>query len=50
MLRPRDTPTRETRALGGLWRFALDPAGVGRDERWWERPLPGRAEVRVPAS
>src|SRR3954452_12937790 len=50
MLRPRDTPTRERRSVSGLWRFALDPAGVGRDERWWERALPGRAEVPVPAS
>ena len=50
MLRPRDTATRERRSLGGLWRFALDSAGVGRDERWWESTLPGRLEVPVPAS
>jgi beta-glucuronidase len=50
MLRPRDTATRERKSLTGLWRFALDPAGVGRRERWWERPLPGDLEVPVPAS
>ena len=50
MLRPRDTATRERRPLNGLWRFALDPDGVGRDEGWWTRPLPGRGEAPVPAS
>src|SRR5690349_8295602 len=50
MLRPRDTATRERKPLNGLWRFALDPAGVGRRERWWDRPLPGDLEVPVPAS
>jgi beta-glucuronidase len=50
MLRPRDTATRERRSLSGLWRFALDPAGVGRDERWWDGELPGRLEAPVPAS
>src|SRR6188472_1236700 len=39
MLRPRDTATRECRALDGLWRFALD-----REE------LPHGREMPVPAS
>ena len=30
-------------SLDGLWRFALDPGGVGRAERWWTAPLPGDA-------
>ncbi len=50
MLRPRDTRTRERRSLDGLWRFALDPVGVGRTEEWWGRSLPGAREVPVPAS
>ncbi|MGZ8648009.1 MAG: sugar-binding domain-containing protein [Solirubrobacteraceae bacterium] len=50
MLRPKDTPTRERRALDGLWRFALDAEGAGRRERWWAGPLAGAREMPVPAS
>jgi beta-glucuronidase len=50
MLRPQDGPTRERKKLDGLWRFALDPAGVGRREGWWRRPLDGAFEAPVPAS
>ena len=50
MLRPQDTPTRERKSLDGLWHFALDPDGVGRDEGWWNGPLAGAREVPVPAS
>jgi beta-glucuronidase len=50
MLRPRDTATRECRRLDGLWRFALDAAGEGREQRWWERPLAHAREIPVPAS
>ena len=50
MLAPRDTPTRERKSLAGLWRFALDAEGAGRDERWWSGPLPGAREIPVPAS
>jgi beta-glucuronidase len=50
MLRPRDTRTRERRSLDGLWRFALDPEAVGRDEEWWGGSLPGAREVPVPGS
>jgi beta-glucuronidase len=50
MLAPRDTPTRERRSLDGLWRFALDPQGVGRSDGWWRGPLPGSTEMPVPAS
>jgi len=31
VLRPQDTATRGRKGLDGLWRFALDPAGEGRD-------------------
>lgn len=34
MLEPRDTATREHKSLDGLRRFALDAAGVGRDQGW----------------
>ena len=50
MLAPRDTPTREMKSLNGLWRFTVDPGGVGRDQGW-ARGLPANArEVPVPAS
>jgi beta-glucuronidase len=50
MLAPRESATRERISLDGLWRFALDAGGVGRAERWWAGPLPGNAEMPVPAS
>jgi beta-glucuronidase len=50
MLNPRQSATRERTSLDGLWRFALDPAGAGRDERWWTSVLPGDQEMAVPAS
>jgi beta-glucuronidase len=50
MLAPRDTPTRERKSLDGLWRFALDPQGAGRD-RGWPGGIPRDArEIPVPAS
>jgi beta-glucuronidase len=50
MLSPRESSTRERTSLDGLWRFALDPGGIGRAERWWTGELPGGAEMPVPAS
>lgn len=50
MLRPQDTASRERKSLAGLWRFAVDARGVGRDEGWWRGPLPGMREAPVPAS
>jgi beta-glucuronidase len=50
MLSPRQSSTRERTSLDGLWRFALDPRGVGRAERWWTGTLPGDGEMPVPAS
>ena len=43
MLRPRETPTRERKSLDGLWRFALDPDGRGRERGLVERPARRRA-------
>ena len=50
MLTPRDTPTRERKSLDGLWRFALDPGGVGRGERWYDAMSARAREIPVPAS
>ncbi|MDQ3896457.1 MAG: beta-glucuronidase [Actinomycetota bacterium] len=50
MLKPRDTATRERKALDGLWRFALDAGGRGRREGWWTERLAGAREIPVPAS
>jgi beta-glucuronidase len=50
MLRPQDTATRERKSLDGLWRFAFDAEGVGREAGWFNGPLPGVLEAAVPAS
>jgi beta-glucuronidase len=50
MLRPQDGPTRERKKLDGLWQFALDPGGTGREAGWWRGRLPEAREVAVPAS
>jgi beta-glucuronidase len=50
MLRPQDSPTRERKKLDGLWRFALEAGGVGREAGWWRGPLPDARDVVVPAS
>ena len=54
MLKPIENAARERKTLGGLWRFAVDPQGRGRDQRWWLAPLgESGAHVRdiaVPAS
>jgi beta-glucuronidase len=50
MLRPQDTSARESKNLGGLWQFALDPNEEGRAARWFAGPLPEAREMAVPAS
>jgi beta-glucuronidase len=50
MLRTRETPTRERKCLDGLWRFALDPDGHGRQQGWWKERLVAGREIPVPAS
>ncbi len=54
MLKPIENAARERKALSGLWRFAVDAAGCGREQRWWQAPLaesgaPVR-DIAVPAS
>ncbi len=50
MLRPQDSPTRETKRLDGLWRFVVDSDGVGREQEWWRAALPGTVRIPVPSS
>jgi beta-glucuronidase len=50
MLRPLDTSTRERKSLVGLWRFRLDPQGMGRSERWFAGPLEESQAMAVGAS
>jgi beta-glucuronidase len=50
VLAPRDTPTRERKALDGLWKFQLDADGVGRAEGWSGGLPAGAVEIPVPAS
>ncbi len=50
MLAPRDSRSRDSRRLDGLWRFRFDPGGQGVAQAWWRGPLPGAREMAVPAS
>jgi beta-glucuronidase len=50
MLRPRDSATRETKSMAGVWRFRPDPDGAGRRERWYDGELEGAIDMPVPAS
>ncbi len=50
MLRPQDGPTRERKSLNGMWRFRLDPDGVGREQEWFRTPLAQARDMPVPAS
>jgi beta-glucuronidase len=50
MLRPQDGPTRERKSLNGMWRFRLDPDGVGRGQEWFRAPLAQARDMPVPAS
>ena len=50
MLRPQDNAARERKNLSGLWRFSLDVAGEGRDERWYADGLADAGYMAVPAS
>lgn len=47
MLKPQDTPTRETKSLNGLWRFVAESSGLDKP---WTASLPGTLECPVPAS
>jgi beta-glucuronidase len=54
MLKPIENAARERKALGGLWRFAVDADGCGREQRWWLAPLAESGacvrDIAVPAS
>ncbi|HTA04219.1 MAG TPA: beta-glucuronidase [Streptosporangiaceae bacterium] len=50
MLAPRESRSRESRRLDGLWRFRIDPGAEGSAGRWWERRWDGAREMAVPAS
>lgn len=58
MLKPIENSVRERKSLGGLWRFAVDAEGRGRDEGWWQAPLADSGaesgfrvrDIAVPAS
>jgi beta-glucuronidase len=50
VLKARETATRDRKSLDGLWRFALDAGGRGRQEGWWRQRLVGAREIPVPAS
>ena len=50
MLRPQDSATRDRRSLTGLWRFRVDPDGVGREQQWFASPLADAIDMPVPAS
>jgi beta-glucuronidase len=50
MLRPQDNEIRETKRLDGVWDFAVDTRGEGRDRGWWRAALPGAVPMAVPSS
>jgi beta-glucuronidase len=50
MLAPRDSRSRESRRLDGMWRFRIDSGGEGSAGRWWERRWDDTREIAVPAS
>lgn len=49
LLYPHESATRTARELSGLWRFKLDPGGVGERERWFDGFEGGR-KIPVPCS
>ena len=50
MLKPQDSPTRETITLDGLFRFKVDFDRVGLAENWQNAPQDTDLEIAVPAS
>ncbi|MCL5098276.1 MAG: glycoside hydrolase family 2 [Candidatus Omnitrophica bacterium] len=35
-------------SLDGEWLLATDPRDIGRNEKWWEKPVPGAKSTKVP--
>ena len=50
MLKPQNSPTRETITLDGLFAFKVDFDRVGLTEGWQNAPLDTDLEIAVPAS
>jgi beta-glucuronidase len=50
VLRPQDNETRDSKRLDGIWDFAIDTEGAGRDQGWWRGPLPAAVPMPVPSS
>ncbi|EXA32751.1 beta-glucuronidase [Fusarium oxysporum f. sp. pisi HDV247] len=50
MLKPQANASRELVSLDGVWNFALSQSVDINDERAWERSIPPKLQVPVPAS
>jgi beta-glucuronidase len=50
MLYPKDTSTRQTKSLDGLWQFKADLNNEGQSKGWHEKPLEDAIAMPVPAS
>ena len=50
MLKAIENAVRERKCLNGIWRFAVDGAGRGRERCWWHAALPEARDMPVPAS
>ncbi len=50
MLRPQDNGIREAKLLDGVWEFAPDAQGSGRNDGWWKAALPQSRAIAVPSS
>ncbi len=50
VLNTRETATRETKLLDGIWRFRCDFDHVGREQNWVQNPLAQSIPMPVPAS
>jgi beta-glucuronidase len=50
MLKAIENAVRERKCLNGVWRFAVDGAGCGREQHWWQAVLPEARDMPVPAS
>ncbi len=50
MLKPVDSLSRERKSLNGLWQFVVDTETEGRQQQWWQKPLPAAREIAVPSS
>ena len=35
-------------SLDGEWLLVTDPQNIGKNEKWWEAPVPGAKPIKVP--